>query len=282
MRECVRSGRIQERGDDKRVDTVHNDTNDLWTARHQFKRGHCRILVDTLLCRRYRELNTTPRRPSIILPMQIRTLTTVERRGRHSIVLELGQTPGIETPETETITGHCELWTNNRPDLTTMSVAKVSALDFFPYESRWQLLDRIFGGVHLPAVQKLCGTSQIPHKSVDQDGASIRLKVSALKDALSNRSCTRPARTRMSTPSTTPCRLLEQQARVRRKQIQGAVADSNKKKASEIDRLRRAFRDQQSKYDRKIAELERVKGKAVLARYARYMFGGGTEHPIIG
>ena len=52
---------------DKFVDTIHNDTNDPWTARHQLKLGFNRILVETLFCRQYRELNATPRGLSISL-----------------------------------------------------------------------------------------------------------------------------------------------------------------------------------------------------------------------
>ena len=39
---AVRSGRIQERDEDKLVDTVHNDINDLWSARHHVKLGYNR------------------------------------------------------------------------------------------------------------------------------------------------------------------------------------------------------------------------------------------------
>ena len=73
----VRCEPIQEWDEDKLDDLVLYDISDLWTARHEIKLGCNRILVDTLFCRQYREINATLRRLSIILPESIRTFTTV-------------------------------------------------------------------------------------------------------------------------------------------------------------------------------------------------------------
>ena len=79
----------------------------------------------------------------MILPDHIRTRTTVERKRRHSIILEPGQTPSSVIPEIETMTGHSVLWTKIRADFTTMSIVTVSAPDFFPYDSCEQVLSKI-------------------------------------------------------------------------------------------------------------------------------------------
>ena len=58
------------------------------------------------------------------------------------MVFKSGQTPSGEIFEMDAINGHLELSTHIRADFTTMSVVTVSAVDFFPYESREQFRDR--------------------------------------------------------------------------------------------------------------------------------------------
>ena len=57
---------------------VVKDLEQKWQGRHKFALASHRVLVDTLMGRRYREAHSTPKRYSILLPEAVRTRASVE------------------------------------------------------------------------------------------------------------------------------------------------------------------------------------------------------------
>ena len=135
----LQSGRITEDPQDKLDKETANDIDSRWLSLHAFRPTVGRVLADTLFVRRYRELNDTPKRLTLILPDVIRTGASLERRGSRNL-------------DAGSLEGHDDLWNRLRADFTTMSIVTIREPAFFGF-----LLLRGFPGspprLALPAVR---------------------------------------------------------------------------------------------------------------------------------
>ena len=127
----LQSGKITEDPDDKLDEATTNDIYSRWMHRHNFKPTVGRVLADTLFARRYKELNATPRRLSIILLDQIRTGASLERRGAKM--------------DAESLEGHDDLWNRMRADFTSMSLVTIREPSFLSFSAMEAFVDRLRG-----------------------------------------------------------------------------------------------------------------------------------------
>ena len=260
----VRSGRITQPAEDTLDSGITNDLTDLWVRRHNFKLGTTRLLSDTLFARRYKELNATPRRLTIILPENIRTSASVEKRGgRVSLTIDPGQLPTAQLLESEAVTGYDEVWGRIRADFTTMCLVTVSSPEFFPYQTCEWFLDSLRGWIfqRFKNVQApLDFYKEAYNKTMQVFVEGVRTGNKSLKELTTETS----AYQHFFTVYTPPGAPSGSGSSGHGHQVApGATADVTKDLQSEINRLNAEMRERQSRHDR---QLQSARSKAAARR----------------
>ena len=247
---AMRSGKISDNLEDKLDDTICTDLETMWLTRYNFRLQGARLLTDTLLSRRYKELSSSPRRLTILLPENARTMSSVERRGSAAMATTM--------VDAEFVSGHDELWTRIRADCTSMCYVTIADPAFFPYEDLEKFCDRIrgyifqrFKGVFAP----LEFYKEAYNKTMQLFVEGIRVELRTLKALVNDTSAYHSFWTVYTPP----------QAGIAPAGSHsggggggggggvttGATADVCKELQSEVEHLKKAMRSQQSTFDRR-------------------------------
>ena len=229
----VRNGKVQDSADDKLGDEITNDIYAQWLSRHGFRPAVGRVLSDTLFTRRYKELNATPKRLTIILPDQLQTAASLDRRGTRL--------------EHEAIDGHNELWTRIRADLTSMSLVTIREPAFFGFGCCETLSDNIRGWLFQRFDERVAPLGfyvEAYAKTMQVFVEGIRTAGRTLSDLVADTSSYQHFWT-VYTP-TSASRAAGLRA--------GATADVSRDLAGEVARLQERLRRQQSDFDRRLAQ----------------------------
>ena len=266
----VRSGRIAQNSDDSLDSGITTDLQDLWYRRHCFTLSTARVLSDTLFARRYKELNANPRRLTIILPENLRTSSSIEKRGgRLSMTIEPGMPTTAQMVDAETVSGHDEFWTRVRADFSTMSLVTVSAPEFFPYDTCERFLDNVrtwlfqrFNGTQAP----LEFYKDAYNKTMQVFVEGVRTGNRSLKELTAETSAYQHFWT-VYTPAGAAGGS-HTGGRQGSQPTPGATADVSQDLMAEVARLRRDLQRQQGHHDRQI--IAAAKSKAAPAEPRRY------------
>ena len=238
----LKAGRVTEDTEEKLDKATTKDIYDTWDKRHAFRPRVGRILSDTLLCRRYKELNADPRRLTIILPEHVKTLASYERKGK-----------GFEA---ESVDGHDELWCRIRADFSSMSLVTVHTEDFFPYGVCEKFLDQLrvwifqrFRGKQAP----LSFYQDAYNKTMQLFVDGVRTEKKTLRVITEDVSSYKQFWTIYTAPAAAGGDQNQPPA--------GATADVDKDFQSEIDSLKAKLRAQQSTFDKRLVAMSREQGK---------------------
>ena len=232
----LQSGKITENLDDKLDEATTNDIYTRWSQRHNFKPTVGRVLADTLFARRYKELNASPRRLSMILLDQIRTGASLERRGAKL--------------EAESLEGHDDLWNRLRADFTSISLVTIREPSFFSFGSMEAFLDRLRGWLFQRFDQRMAPMQfylDAHAKMMTVFIEGIRTSGKTLEDLTADTSSYQHFWTVYSPGSSGSSRGGPPAA--------GATADISRELKREIDELKNKNKKQQSDFDRKLEQV---------------------------
>ena len=144
----IKSGRHREREDD----TLDKDTEDavkkVWNNKYGFTLSSSRLMVETLMAFRYREVHSQPPKLSILLPESIRTLSCVQRRKEQALLFQPGKSVQCEEIIADEVGDHHALFERIRADLTTICYVAADVPDFFSYQSCEHVCDSLMAFIH--------------------------------------------------------------------------------------------------------------------------------------
>ena len=141
----VRCGKLREHEDEPLDLTVVLDIETKWHNRHKFNLPTARVLVDPLLAKRFRQVNSTPRKFSVLMAEQIRTRACPTKATSKALVQGGDGTVGVEESVADGIFDHHELFVRIRADFTTIALVSIDHLDFFEFQDCETFLEKISG-----------------------------------------------------------------------------------------------------------------------------------------
>ena len=219
-----------------------------WRKRHNFDLPARRLLVDTLFARRYREIQSKPRRFTILLPESIRTQHNVDRGTAQAIMIK-NRTLDVESVIADEVHGHHELWTRIRADFSTMALCSILDTAYYSYGDCEEFCDRILAFINARYSDRLAPVEFYVNafiKTMQEFTEQVRIHDKTLASVINDHSRWHHFWVYQHVSGQRGVPLLP---------IANGGPDTDKEMQQEVDRLRALAKNLQSQKDRQVAEL---------------------------
>ena len=119
-----------------------------WIRRHNFNLADSRLLIDNMVGRLYREVNSVPPRFPVLFLEQLRTRSSLERKTTLALLVKAGEVPCGTEVVADTVNGSFEIFLRGRALFSSIAFVSIQKHAWFTYEDAEFFSEKLLGFVN--------------------------------------------------------------------------------------------------------------------------------------